>query len=69
MAVGYVTVNGTAVLQCAALHLTAFMGVRLSGSLQYGINVVDPIGDAGTLVVSGELATLFRVVRSLQSCE
>ena len=53
MAVGYVTVNGTAVLQCAALHLTAFMGVRLSGGLQYGINVVDPIGDAGTLVVSG----------------
>ena len=51
MTVGSAVVGSQQYLQCAASHLTAFLGSLSPSSLEFEVNVVHPIDDAGSLQV------------------
>ena len=59
--VGFVTVESTPYLQCASVHLTAFLGSFSTSGLDFSVNEVDPIGDAGNILV-GISAAFHRVL-------
>ena len=49
--VGSAIVGSQQYLQCAASHLTAFLGSLSASALQFNVNMVHPIDDAGSLEV------------------
>ena len=58
--IGFAVVNGTSYLQCGSTHLTAFLGADLTIRPTFEVNVVDPVGDAGSLTVSTIIVQLFQ---------
>ena len=59
--VGSAVVGSQQYLQCAASHLTAFLGSLSPAGLEFEVNVVHPIDDAGSLqVLMGFRLGLFR---------